>query len=186
MAMHVTVWDHVWATHAARLEKLDNQRNTDGMKICVEHKICASYNDLASEPDFPPILISPFSSFSQFGTMGDPDLASSSNVHTLTFQILIVKDWERFLIWALQPVFQPVALCYSFLPSFSLLGFKNVQTLYFTGHKRWDIPLFWRISHNMDWRLSPMATTWAWWNKTPKCQGCGSLETRCYNIKQVQ
>ncbi len=23
----------------------------------------------------------------------------------------IVEDWEWFLIWALQPVFQPVALC---------------------------------------------------------------------------
>ena len=50
------------------------------------------------------------SSFSQFGTMGGPDLVSSSDMHTLIFQILIVKDWERFLIWALQPVFQPVAL----------------------------------------------------------------------------
>ncbi len=47
---------------------------------------------------------------SQFGTMGSPDLVSSSDMHTLTFQILIVKDRERFLFWALQPVLQPVAL----------------------------------------------------------------------------
>ncbi len=38
------------------------------------------------------------------------DLVSSSNMHTLSFQILIVKDWEGFLFWALQPVLQPVAL----------------------------------------------------------------------------
>ncbi len=37
------------------------------------------------------------------------NLSESFIKHTLTFQILI-KDWERFLIWALQPVFQPVAL----------------------------------------------------------------------------
>ncbi len=36
--------------------------------------------------------------------------AASSDMHTLTFQILIVKDLERFLFWALQPLLQPVAL----------------------------------------------------------------------------
>ena len=43
-------------------KKLEKQRDTDGMKICLEQNsyISTSGIDLASEPDFPPILISPF------------------------------------------------------------------------------------------------------------------------------
>ncbi len=34
----------------------------------------------------------------------------SACIPTSSMQILIVKDWERFLIWALQPVLQPASL----------------------------------------------------------------------------
>ena len=29
-------------------KKLEKQRNTDGMKICFEHKICARYEDIGT------------------------------------------------------------------------------------------------------------------------------------------
>ncbi len=90
------------------------------------------------------------SSFSQFGTMGSPDLVSSSNMHTLTFQILIVKTWEKFLIWALQPVFQPVALWRSLCAGEGLRGHPHwfywtecAQILWIA--RKWTFE-FWKIN----------------------------------------
>ncbi len=68
--------------------------------------------------------------------MGSPDQVSSNNMQTLIFQILIVNEWERFLIWALQPVLQPVSLSAHVIRTANVLFSMKLEKGYNAAHHR--------------------------------------------------